>query len=158
MKTSENNMLAQTSNDSMKDFTTSPIVHITSRAIAPFLILMGLYVFFHGHYSPGGGFQGGVIIGSSIILLRLALGVTKSQAIMPTWITLRLSVLGALIFVSTGILPLFFGGKILEYSFLPFSGVPAEYLRYYGILFIELGITLAVMSTLVSIYDDLLGY
>jgi len=154
----ENNLNVQQSGESMKSFTTSPIVHLTSRAVSPFIILMGLYVFFHGHYSPGGGFQGGVLMGAGILLLRLSLGVTRSQAILPTWLTLRLSALGALIYVSTGLVPVFFDGNVLEYGFLPISGVEPEYLRYYGILFIELGVTLTVMTTLVAIYDDLLGY
>ena len=34
--------------------------------------LFGLYVIVHGHYSPGGGFQGGVALGASFILLALA--------------------------------------------------------------------------------------
>lgn len=153
-----NNMNVQLPDDSMKDITTSYIVHLTSRAIAPFIILAGLYVFFHGHYSPGGGFQGGVMIGSSILLLRLSLGVTRSQAIFPTWVSLRLSAIGALLYVATGLVPIFFDGNVLEYGFLPVEGMKLEYLRYYGILFIELGVTLAVMTTLVSIYDDLLGY
>jgi multicomponent Na+:H+ antiporter subunit B len=153
-----NDMNAQQTDDNMKDFTTSPIVHLTSRAISPFIMLVGLYVFFHGHYSPGGGFQGGVMMGASILLLRLSLGVTQSQVILPTWLTLRLSAIGALLYVGTGIVPVFFDGNILEYGFLPISGMKLEYLRYYGILFIELGVTLAVMTTLVSIYDDLLGY
>ena len=45
----------------------------------------------------------------------------------------------------------------MDYSFLPVPGVEAVDLRYYGILFVELGITMAVMTGLVAIYDDLLG-
>jgi multicomponent Na+:H+ antiporter subunit B len=135
----------------------SPIVQMVSRGIAPIIMLIGLYVFFHGHYSPGGGFQGGVLMAASILLLRLTMGTGPSQAVMPTWITLRFSAIGALIFAGTGILTIAFGGNFLDYHFLPIPGLSPEYLRYYGILLIEVGVTMTVMTTLVAIFDDLLG-
>jgi multicomponent Na+:H+ antiporter subunit B len=141
----------------MKAPTESPIVHVASRGIAPFILLIGLYVFFHGHYSPGGGFQGGVLMAASILLLRLSMGTTLSQNIFPMWLTLRLSAIGALIFAGIGVVALLYGGNFLDYSYLPIPGLEPEYLRYYGILLIEVGVTMTVMSTLISIYDDLLG-
>lgn len=137
--------------------TDSPITHVASRGIAPFILLIGMYVFFHGHYSPGGGFQGGVIMAAGIMLLRLCLGTALSQAIMPTSITLRLSAIGALIFAGTGLLALLLGGNFLDYHYLPVPGLTPAYLRYYGILLVEVGVTLTVMTSLVAIYDDLIG-
>jgi multicomponent Na+:H+ antiporter subunit B len=55
--------------DGMKAPTESPIIHLASRGIAPVILIIGLYVFFHGHYSPGGGFQGGVLMAAAILLL-----------------------------------------------------------------------------------------
>ena len=40
----------------------------------PIIILFGIYVIVHGHLSPGGGFQGGVIIASGFLLMFLAKG------------------------------------------------------------------------------------
>lgn len=37
-------------------------------------ILFGIYVVLHAHLTPGGGFQGGAIIGSALALLYLGLG------------------------------------------------------------------------------------
>lgn len=143
--------------ESLKEPTDSLIVHVSSRAFAPFILLIGLYVFFHGHYSPGGGFQGGVLLAAAILLLRLSLGVELSQAIMPTWLTLRLAGGGVLIFMGIGLLTVLFGGNFLDYHFLPLPWLTPEYLRYFGILLVELGVTVAVMLTLVAIYDELLG-
>ncbi|GEK90687.1 MnhB domain-containing protein [Alkalibacterium kapii] len=36
-------------------------------AIYPFVLLIGLYTIFNGHISPGGGFQGGVILATALI-------------------------------------------------------------------------------------------
>lgn len=39
--------------------------------LAPVVLLYGFYVMFYGHLSPGGGFQGGVILASGIIFLGI---------------------------------------------------------------------------------------
>ena len=48
------------------------IIETTARLITPIIQIFALYVIAHGHHSPGGGFQGGVIFGASLILLSLA--------------------------------------------------------------------------------------
>ena len=53
----------------------SVIVKTVCRILVPFVQMFGLYVIMHGHSSPGGGFQGGVILGSSFILLSLGYGI-----------------------------------------------------------------------------------
>lgn len=40
----------------------------------PLIVLFGFYIIIHGHLSPGGGFQGGVIIASAFLLMFLAHG------------------------------------------------------------------------------------
>ena len=39
-----------------------------SRFLAPILFLFGVYIFTHGHLTPGGGFQGGVVIAAAVVL------------------------------------------------------------------------------------------
>jgi multicomponent Na+:H+ antiporter subunit B len=143
--------------EGMNSPTDSPIIHVAARGLSPVILIIGLYVFFHGHYSPGGGFQGGVLMAAAILLLRLALGSVLSQRIMPRRLTLSLGAVGALIFAGTGLLALLAGGNFLDYSHLTFGLLTPEYARYYGILLIELGVTMTVMTTLVAIYDELLG-
>ncbi len=48
------------------------ILRVGSRLLLSVIILFGVYVIVHGHLSPGGGFQGGVIIASAFLLLFLA--------------------------------------------------------------------------------------
>ncbi len=40
--------------------------------LIPLIFLFGTYIFAHGHLTPGGGFQGGVVIASGVLLLMLA--------------------------------------------------------------------------------------
>jgi len=53
-------------------FPSSRIVTSGSKLLFPAIILLGVYVFIHGHLSPGGGFQGGTIIATGFLLMLLA--------------------------------------------------------------------------------------
>lgn len=50
----------------------SQVIALTSRKLFPVTLLFGLYLLVNGHLSPGGGFQGGVVIGSALILADLS--------------------------------------------------------------------------------------
>jgi len=62
----------------MKQFKIKPVI---TRSAADFLLplacVYGAYVVLHGHLSPGGGFQGGVLIASAILLVFLGYGSLK---------------------------------------------------------------------------------
>ncbi|HAF28168.1 MAG TPA: sodium:proton antiporter [Bacteroidales bacterium] len=51
---------------------TSEILNTASQVLVPIMILFGVYVFINGHLSPGGGFQGGAIIASGLVLMFIA--------------------------------------------------------------------------------------
>lgn len=50
----------------MKAFT---LLRIICRLILPFVILFGLFVVVNGDLSPGGGFQGGVVLASAFLVV-----------------------------------------------------------------------------------------
>ena len=39
--------------------------------VLPILLTLGLYIIIHGHLSPGGGFQGGVLIAGAVALIYI---------------------------------------------------------------------------------------
>jgi multicomponent Na+:H+ antiporter subunit B len=55
----------------------SSVVRNSAKLISPFLITYGAYLIIHGHNGPGGGFQGGVILAVSVILLVTSHGYDK---------------------------------------------------------------------------------
>lgn len=132
------------------------IIKTAVRLMVPFIQLFGLYVIVHGHYSPGGGFQGGVILGAAFILLALAYGLKASQEFMTVKINAILGNLGAAIFIGVGALCAIFGGLFLDYSALdvliPLG--PIEW-RSFGIFLVEVGVGLTVMSIMVLLYWNL---
>ncbi len=46
----------------------SPILICACRILYPFMLLFGFYVIINGHKSPGGGFQGGAILATAILI------------------------------------------------------------------------------------------
>jgi multicomponent Na+:H+ antiporter subunit B len=118
-------------------------------------MVFGWYVIIHGHYSPGGGFQGGALLAASILLIRVAGGKQIAKLQIQEFATTPLAIIGVLIYFLTGLVAMITGGYFLDYGQLPIPGMDAAYLRYTGILIIEVGIGLAVMAILVMIYDNL---
>ena len=47
---------------------------MVARVLVPLIIIFGAYVVLNGHLSPGGGFSGGAIIGTGLILYLTAFG------------------------------------------------------------------------------------
>lgn len=133
----------------------SIILQVICKALVPFIQLFGLYVIVFGHYGPGGGFQGGVILATSIILLRLCLGKERAHQKFPPRLAMGLGVGGLLIFSLVGLVPVILGGAFLDYGYLPVPGLSGADLRYLGITIVEIGIGLAVMGACVLIFDSL---
>ncbi|TVQ67043.1 MAG: sodium:proton antiporter [Balneolaceae bacterium] len=139
----------------MKDPFQSPIVLLGARLLSPYIMVFGWYVIFHGHYSPGGGFQGGALLAASLLLIRVAGGSRLAELQIREFATTPLAVIGVAIYFATGLAAVAAGGYFLDYELLPIPGMEPAWLRYTGILIIEVGIGLAVMAILVMIYDNM---
>jgi multicomponent Na+:H+ antiporter subunit B len=50
----------------------SEVLQTGAKLLLPVMMLFGVYIFSHGHLTPGGGFQGGVVIASALLLTLLA--------------------------------------------------------------------------------------
>lgn len=133
----------------------SLVVRTAAKVLVPFIQVFALYVVFHGAKSPGGGFQGGAILGASIILTRLTAAPEISLRYLPGLWALRLGGVGVLIYALVGLLPLFAGRPFLDYGALPIPAAHTNEVRALGIEAVEVGVALAVASVMVSIFDDL---
>lgn len=124
--------------------------------LVPVIQLFGLYVFFHGHHSPGGGFQGGVLIGASLILKELVTGRShhKKQSLSKE---VKTGSLGLAVYAGIGVLPMLAGVYFLDYGGIPLPGTGPSSRRFLGILGVELGVLLVVAATLVIIFHVLAG-
>ncbi len=132
------------------------IIGMTCRLVVPFIQLFALYVIAHGHHSPGGGFQGGVIFGAAIILFAISTNLRRTLKRMSERSSALLSSLGVLIYAGTGLLCLFMGAGFLNYRALAaILGVDQVAARSDGILIVESGVGIAVAAVMVWIYYNL---
>jgi len=132
------------------------IIKTISRLLIPFIQLFGLYVIAHGHHSPGGGFQGGVILGASIILLAISYDLRTALRRIREKVDAILCATGVFIYAGTGALCLLLGFNFLDYSALAsVLHVDPVTARSHGILIVEIGVGITVMATMIWIYKNL---
>ncbi|RXE56221.1 sodium:proton antiporter [Methanoculleus taiwanensis] len=99
----------------------SKIVKTAADILVVFILTFGFYIVAHGHLTPGGGFQGGAVIATGIVLLIAAYGY-KAIAARFTKESLRSSeTLGLLIFIGTAFVALFIGAAFF-YNWLAGAG------------------------------------
>ena len=132
------------------------ITRTVSRVLVPFIQIYALYVIMHGHHSPGGGFQGGVILGASYILYLITHGLEDAKKRMSELKAGLLSTFGILLYSGIGLLCLIMGRNYLDYGGLStiLKVIPAQ-ARSLGIFGIEIGVGLAVMAVMFSVFFDI---
>jgi len=93
----------------------SEILKTGAELLFPLIIAFGVYIFIHGHLTPGGGFQGGVVIASGLLLMLLA---GNAQDIPKNSLHI-LEMLAGAGYVAAGLLGLWLAGGFLDPRFLP---------------------------------------
>jgi multicomponent Na+:H+ antiporter subunit B len=132
------------------------IIKTTCRLIIPFIQIFALYVIAHGHHSPGGGFQGGVIMGASVIIFAISHNLRSSIKRISEKTAAFLCTLGVFLYAATGGLCLLLGSNFLNYSALSsILGVDPVSARSHGILLVEIGVGMAVMAVMIILYYNI---
>lgn len=122
-----------------------------TRLLLPFIQLFGLYVIVHGELGPGGGFQGGVVLGVSIIVYSLVFGFKEAQQRMSVKTKDLLVSSGALIYGGIGVIALFLGGNYLQYNVL----LPdPKFASTIGIMGIEIGVGITVAAVMITLFYE----
>ncbi len=134
------------------------IVKTSCRVLVPIIQMFALYVLAHGHHSPGGGFQGGVILAASFIMLELSTDLREEGEKFTNKIAIILGAVGVIIYAGWGILALFFGGPMLDYSVLSpiIPDIPGM-ARSHSMLIVEVGVAFTVTSIMVLIFRQLVS-
>ena len=88
----------------------SLIVRTIANISFPFILIYGLYIIAHGHLTPGGGFQGGAVVASGLVLMLIAYNAEwVSERIKKSHLSMFESI-GALGFIILAFLGIVFGG------------------------------------------------
>jgi Multisubunit Na+/H+ antiporter, MnhB subunit len=125
----------------------SMVVRFVVRLLAPFIALFAVYVIMNGHVTPGGGFQGGTILGALVIALTIVLGEDEAHRLLPRPARPWLQAAAPLTFVVIGI-----AGIAVVGSYLGFPAEePWQWVRTAWLVILEIGIGVgggAIIGTL----------
>ena len=128
------------------------VLQTATRLLSGLLVMFGVYIFMHGHLTPGGGFQGGVVIATALLLSLLA---NPASHVAHGMMTAVESLSGAA-YVGLGLLGIFLAWGFLDPRALPLGRLGAL-LSAGSIPFIYSAIGLKVGAELSGILDALKG-
>ncbi|MEK4227978.1 Na(+)/H(+) antiporter subunit B [Solibacillus sp. FSL H8-0538] len=126
------------------------ILRTVVKAVVFIVFTLGIYLFFAGHNAPGGGFIGGLVLGSGIVLLYLTYDIETVHRGMPFDFK-KVAAFGVLLATGTAVGSLFFDAPFLTqtagYFHLPILGKT----HLSSVTIFEAGVALTVVGTVVTI-------
>ena len=137
-----------------RDAMESDPVRMVGIAFSAVLLVMGLYVVAHGAITPGGGFQGGVILAGAIALVYLAGEYRAYRNLMPHPAVDFGEGVGAGGYALIGIASLLLGSAYLH-NFGPF-GTPGTLASAGSIPFLNVASALEVAAAFILLFTEFL--
>jgi len=141
----------------LKAKTNDVILQTFTKAIAFIILIFSLYLFFAGHNQPGGGFIGGLMTASALVLLYIAYDIKMVKKMIPFDFKKMIAV-GMLTAVATGGGSFLFQKPFLTHAFgyfqLPFLGkteLATAVLFDLGVYLTVVGVT---MTIILAIAED----
>lgn len=132
----------------------SDALRVLGLALVGPLVMLGIYIVAHGHITPGGGFQGGIILATALILVSLAGRYPAMKRVRPIPLVELAEAGGAAGFVLVGLGALIAGSEFL-FNFLPL-GEPGTLLSAGTIPLLNFSVGLEVAGALVLLISEFL--
>jgi len=124
----------------------SPILRFIARYAIPLSVLVAIKIFLQGHDEPGGGFIAGVLLVAAGGMYMMAFGMRRVVGFR-WW---RLAVVGLLISVLTGTVPMLFGRAFMDHTVWHLGSFHLPTATFF-----DLGVTLVVLGTLMTVFIEL---
>lgn len=126
------------------------ILQTVAKIVSFIILTLAVYLFLSGHNSPGGGFIGGLVLASALVLLFVVYDIETVKKAIPVDFK-KLAAFGAFLSVGTGFGSLLFDVPFLSQSFayfdLPFFGET----ELTTVTIFEAGVALVVVGVVVTI-------
>ncbi len=129
----------------------SVIVRTMVSFLVPFIVLFSVYTILHGEISPGGGFQGGAVIGGSMIIFTTIFGLYESSQRIPQKLRFPLEGSAVMTFFIVGVLGMLGGGNFLTYAWPDIAVNMHPAVVTWLTVAVEIGIGLGGAMVLISI-------
>jgi multicomponent Na+:H+ antiporter subunit B len=130
------------------------ILQTATKVVLFIIVLFSVYIFFAGHYTPGGGFVGGLLTAGAIILLMLAFDMKTVAKILPVNY-MTMTAVGLLFAIGTAAGALLFNVPFLTHAFgdvhLPVLGEMALHTATIfdlGVFLVVVGVTMTIIQTI----------
>lgn len=118
--------------------------------LVPLILIFGIYIVLNGHLSPGGGFSGGAVLGSGLILYLNAFGFKNTERFFTETIYRRITLAALTFYCLAKSYSFFTGANHLE-SGIPL-GTPGAILSSGLILPLNICVGLVVACTMYAFY------
>jgi multicomponent Na+:H+ antiporter subunit A len=128
------------------------VLDVSVRVLYPSIMVLSLFFLFAGHNQPGGGFVGGLAAAAAISLRYVAGGlsaVRRSFRLDP-WTILGT---GLAVSVTVAIIPLLFGGAVLEHATLKLHPPLLGEVKVTSALPFDIGVYLVVIGLALMIFE-----
>jgi multicomponent Na+:H+ antiporter subunit A len=128
------------------------VVDLSVRLTFHVVVVAAIYLTFAGHNQPGGGFVGGLLMGSAIAMRYAAGGIEEVRAIsrVRPWTILAA---GLLLAATTAALPLLFGHEVLEAAKLELDVPLLGAVKLPSTLAFDLGVFLLVVGLVLMVFE-----
>ncbi|WLV24680.1 Na(+)/H(+) antiporter subunit B [Aciduricibacillus chroicocephali] len=130
------------------------ILRAAAKIVVFIILTFAVYLFFSGHDGPGGGFVGGLMLGSALVLLLLAFDIETITRGLPIDLKIVAAV-GALIVVGTGAAALIFDKPFLNMSSFKLHLPIFNQVKISTMTLFEAGVALAVFGVVVTIITSI---
>ena len=122
--------------------------------LVPALLALGVYIVVHGQITPGGGFQGGVILATAPLAVFLAGRYVRMRAVAPQTVVEIGDAVGAAGYALVGLGGLVFAGVFFK-NFLPL-GIPGHLLSGGQIDVASVAVSLEVSGAFLVAWSEFL--
>lgn len=134
----------------------SILFEVVTRLAFHVVIVFSIYLLFVGHNAPGGGFAGGLVAGLALMVRYLAGGRHELDEAAPVDAGLVLGI-GLFVATGTGLVPLLFGGEVLQSAVVDFEVPLIGHVHFVTSLFFDIGVYLVVVGLMLDVLRSLGG-
>jgi multicomponent Na+:H+ antiporter subunit A len=128
-------------------------LEVSMRLLFTIVMVGSLYLLFVGHNHPGGGFAGGIVAGAAVALRYISGGIVEVRRLSrgQPWLVLGG---GVLLAGTVALLPLLFGGSVLESYAWTFEPPLLGKVKVMSVLPFDIGVYLVVVGLVMMMFES----
>jgi len=128
-------------------------LEVSVQLVSVVVLTGSLYLLFAGHNQPGGGFAGGIVAGAAIALRYISGGIGEVRSLSRgrPWYALGA---GVMIAALTALVPLLFGGAVLEGYTWTWNSELLGKVKMTSALIFDIGVYLVVIGLVLMLFES----